>query len=93
MALKTRGVVRELVELVTALDRRVPQIHRPHEASIAQDAAALKLSALNRIHQLEHDSAAELLECSAMPSQQSGVTQGDEQPLCDHPHQECPRQG
>jgi hypothetical protein len=47
------GVVRELQELVVALDRRVPQVQRAGEASIARDAAALKARALKRIEELE----------------------------------------
>jgi hypothetical protein len=46
-------VIRELLELIAALDRRVPQVQRAGEASIALDAAALKARALKRIAELE----------------------------------------
>jgi len=50
-------LVRELHELIAALDRRVPQVERAGEASIARDAAALKVKALKRIAELgDHDS-------------------------------------
>lgn len=45
--------VRELLELIAALDRRVPQVERAGEASIAREAAALKERALKRIEELE----------------------------------------
>jgi len=45
--------VRELLELVAALDRRVPQVERAGEAAIARDAAALKARALKRIDELD----------------------------------------
>ena len=48
--------VRELHELVAALDRRVPQVERVGEVAIAQAAAALKAEALKRIEELERDS-------------------------------------
>lgn len=55
MALKRPPAVRELLELIAALDRRVPQVQRAGEASIARDAAALKARALKRIEELEHE--------------------------------------
>jgi hypothetical protein len=42
MAMTSSGVGRRLLELIVALDRRVPQFQRAGEASIARDAAALK---------------------------------------------------
>ena len=45
--------VRELYELVAALDRRVPHVERLGETSIARAAAALKIEALKRIEELE----------------------------------------
>jgi hypothetical protein len=45
--------IRELLELIAALDRRVPQVERAGEAAIAHDAAALKTRALKRIEELE----------------------------------------
>ena len=50
------STVRTLKELITALDRRVPQIHREGEAAIARDAAALRARALLRITELERES-------------------------------------
>jgi hypothetical protein len=49
----TATVVRELQELIVALERRVPHVERAGEASIAHDAAALKTRALQRIEELE----------------------------------------
>jgi hypothetical protein len=45
----------ELLELIAALDRRVPQAQRAGEASIARDAAALKARALKRLTELERE--------------------------------------
>jgi len=42
-----------LHELIAALDRRVPQVHRIGEVGIARAAAALRLEALRRIQELE----------------------------------------
>jgi hypothetical protein len=49
--------VRELYELIAALDRRVPQVQRVGEVSIARAAAALRVEALKRIQELESDEA------------------------------------
>ena len=57
MAMTPGGAVRELLELIAALDRRVPQVQRAGEASIARDAAALKARALKRIEELEREPA------------------------------------
>lgn len=46
--------IRILHELIAALDRRLPQIQHAGEANIARDAAALKVSALERVAKLEH---------------------------------------
>ena len=46
------ALVRELEELVEALDRRVPRAQRAGEAAIARDAAALRASALERLCEL-----------------------------------------
>lgn len=54
-ALTPGHAVRELQELIAALDRRVPQVQRAGEASIARDAAALKARALKRIEELERE--------------------------------------
>lgn len=55
MAMIPSSVVRELQELIAALDRRVPQVQRAGEASIAREAAALRARALKRIEELEHE--------------------------------------
>jgi hypothetical protein len=47
--------VRELYELIAALDRRVPQVERVGEISIARAASALKREALKRIEELERE--------------------------------------
>ena len=57
MAMTPTQVVRDLLELVAALDRRVPQMARLGETAIARDAAALKNRALKRIAELERTSA------------------------------------
>jgi len=46
-------LVRQLRELVAALDQRVPHVERAGEAAIARDAAALREKALQRIAELE----------------------------------------
>jgi hypothetical protein len=53
LALTRSRAVRELVELIAALDRRVPQVQRSGEAAIAREAAALKARALKRIGEIE----------------------------------------
>ncbi len=53
MALSRADLIRELRDLIAALDRRVPHVERAGEASIASDAAALKVKALQRIAELE----------------------------------------
>lgn len=45
--------VRELHELIAALDRRMPQVHRLGELAIAQAAAALRIEASKRLEELE----------------------------------------
>lgn len=49
---QTRLIVR-LRELIDSLDRRVPHLDREGEVRIAQDAAALRDRALERLAQLE----------------------------------------
>ena len=56
-ALTRRNAVRELQELIAALDRRVPQVQRAGEVSIAREAAALKARALKRMEELEREAA------------------------------------
>lgn len=57
MAMIPTRLVRHLLELIAALDRRVPRSERAVEPSIARDAAALKASALQRIAELEQGTA------------------------------------
>jgi hypothetical protein len=45
--------VRQLHELIEALDRRVPHVERAGERAIARDAALLKAKALIRLAELE----------------------------------------
>ncbi|HUR22162.1 MAG TPA: hypothetical protein VMZ90_15205 [Vicinamibacterales bacterium] len=52
MALTTAERVRELEELIAALDRRVPQAERVGEAEIANDAANLRAKAVRRLNEL-----------------------------------------
>ena len=58
-AARTRATrtIRHLHELIAALDRRVPQVERSGEASIARTAAALRADALKRIANLEREAA------------------------------------
>lgn len=52
-----KATVRELKELIAALDRRVPQVERVGEVSIARAAAELRAEAMKRIEDLEHEPA------------------------------------
>jgi hypothetical protein len=51
-------IVRELQELIAALDRRVPQVERVGELAIARSAATLRDEALRRIATLEREADA-----------------------------------
>jgi hypothetical protein len=44
---------RDLLELIAALDRRVPSLDREGERDIARDAQALRRAALKRVAELE----------------------------------------
>jgi hypothetical protein len=48
-------IVRELHELIAALDRRVPQVQRAGEAAIAKAASVLREQALKRIDEIERE--------------------------------------
>jgi hypothetical protein len=52
MAVISPDLVRELEELIEALDRRAPQDERVEEASIARDAARLRQRALKRLEEI-----------------------------------------
>ena len=58
MAVTRDRLVRELLELIAAIDRRVPHVERAGEIEIARDAEALKARALKRIAELERRRAA-----------------------------------
>jgi len=47
--------ISRLNELIAALDRRMPRAHRPGEADVVRDAAALRAGAVERISQLTVD--------------------------------------
>jgi hypothetical protein len=50
------AALRELRELIAALDRRVPHAERTAEGRIAQDSATLRTQAVTRIRKLLFDS-------------------------------------
>jgi hypothetical protein len=52
MAVDRTAVARRLQELIAALDRRVPRVEQAGEASIAREAAALRLKAVRRLAEL-----------------------------------------
>jgi len=55
MALTRTPAVKELLDLIAALDRRVPRVERAGETAIARDAAGLKARALRRIAELDRE--------------------------------------
>jgi hypothetical protein len=55
MTVSNMELTRALVELIAALDRRVPQVERVGEASIARDADDLRQKARKRLAELEAD--------------------------------------
>jgi len=57
MALTRTPAVKELLDLIAALDRRVPRVERAGETAIARDAAELKARALRRIAELDREPA------------------------------------
>jgi hypothetical protein len=52
-------LVRELEEVIAALDRRLPQLWRVGEAAIASDAAALRARAVDRLAELRREAGGE----------------------------------
>lgn len=52
MVKNASDLVRELEELIAALDRRLPRIEQAGEAAIAHDAATLRAKALDRLAEL-----------------------------------------
>jgi hypothetical protein len=53
VAVAKRDLIRELQELIAALDRRVPRVEQAGEATIAREAAALREKAVRRLRELE----------------------------------------
>jgi hypothetical protein len=53
MEVLRRDLVRELEELITALDRRVPRVEQAGEAAIARDARSLRAKAVARLEELK----------------------------------------
>lgn len=52
-ARSNQTLINDLLELVAALDRRVPRLEREGESDIARDAQGLRRAALKRIAELE----------------------------------------
>jgi hypothetical protein len=52
-ARSNQTLITDLLELVAALDRRVPRLEREGERDIARDAQELRRAALKRIAELE----------------------------------------
>ena len=52
MTATEKQLVRELRELIAALDRRVPRVEKAGEPFIARDAAALRAKAVKRLADL-----------------------------------------
>lgn len=68
MAMRRGDLMRELHELIAALDRRVPRVEQAGEASIARDAAALRARAVMRLAELADQKTSE----SAVPMGSTG---------------------
>jgi hypothetical protein len=60
VAVMSSQLVRELQELIAALDRRVPRVEQAGEASIARDAAALRAKAVKRLAELVDEDTSEV---------------------------------
>jgi hypothetical protein len=52
MAVSDSELLRQLTELIAALDRRVPRVDAAGERAIARDAAALRSKAAGRLAEL-----------------------------------------
>ncbi|HET7696698.1 MAG TPA: hypothetical protein VFK57_13375 [Vicinamibacterales bacterium] len=52
-AVNPADLARDLEELITALDRRLPGVAQAGEVDIARDAAALRAKAVERLEQLK----------------------------------------
>ena len=65
-------LMRELHELIAALDRRVPRVERAGEASIARDAAALRAKAVTRLAELTAEASPDsTVSDSSQPKQEA----------------------
>ena len=69
MAVTASDLARELQELITALDRRVPRVEQAGEDAIARDAAALREKALKRLRELDEPHGIAALEPSNRSTQ------------------------
>jgi hypothetical protein len=65
-----RATIRDLNEVIAALDRRVPHVERRGEVSIARAAAALRAEAVKRIAELEQE-----VSVAVAPVQQADAPQ------------------
>ena len=61
MAMSTGELVRELEDLIAALDRRVPRVEQAGEVAIAREAAALRARAVDRLAELATSGVAPLV--------------------------------
>lgn len=52
-------VIHDLVELIEAIDRRLPQVQRDGESAIANAALRLRIAATNRIAELQRGDSLE----------------------------------
>jgi hypothetical protein len=70
MAVSRHDLMRELDELIAALDRRVPRVEQAGETAIARDAAALRAKAVERLAELAIDPAVEPEPGSGDPAEE-----------------------
>lgn len=68
MAVARKRLAQELRELIAALDRRVPRVERAGEASIANEAAALRARAVRRLQDLEREDESRARAFAALSS-------------------------
>ena len=61
------AAIRKLLELIAALDRRVPQVQRAGEIAIARDAAALRDLAVRRIEALGYRHEGAIVSTESTP--------------------------
>lgn len=70
-------IVRELYELIAALDRRVPQVERVGEIAISRAASALRGEALKRIAALQDEADADAIASRSTPNYAGARTGGE----------------